>query len=46
MNNKDEIIRLISSRPKLKIYKLARKYRTARMKVNAKGKTEDEERVQ
>ncbi len=46
MNNKEEIIRLISSRPKLKIYKLARKYRNARLKINAKGKTEDEKPVQ
>lgn len=45
MNNKDKILKLISTKPRLKIYKLNRKYRKARMKVNAKGRTENDKTI-
>ncbi len=45
MNNKDKILKLISSKPKLKVYKLARKYHRARMKFEMKGKKKNEETI-
>lgn len=45
MNNKDAIFKLLSSKPKLKVYKLAKKYRIARQKTNTKGITENGEKT-